>query len=209
MGKDDIHRTTKEVSGCFWLFRLSDLSDSAVLVETVQWCRSCCPGVHFLKSCLHENYVKYSYISMVFSFTSRILHHIFLRSCNVQNNFAKLTPSDPIRTPCESNRSMSVNRIPSPSKRNWRSQRIHSFWVKYNRTPECLLYFYEYRFRLKVFNQFLRHFWPVMIIGLQHDVAQCCQFSCLRMVFKSPFLPWSSHGQCNVILPIQVTLTIS
>ena len=66
------HRTTKEVSGCFWLFRLSDLSDSAVLVETVQWCRSCCPGVHFLKSCLHENYVKYSYISMVFR-----LHHVF------------------------------------------------------------------------------------------------------------------------------------
>ena len=48
-----------------------------------------------------------------------------------------------------------------------------------------------------------------MIIGLQHDVAQCCQFSCLRIYFKSPFLPWSSHGQCNVILPIQVMYHIS
>lgn len=188
------HRTTKEVSGCFWLFRLSDLSDSAVLVKTVQCCRSCCPGVHFLKSCLHENYVTYSYISMVFSFTSRILHHMFVAElqCSEQE-LAKLPPSDPIRTPCESNRSMSVNRIPSPSKRNWRNQRIRSFWVKYNRIPECLLYFYEYRFRLKVFNQFLRHFWPVMIIGLQHDVAQCCQFSCLRMVFKSPFFCHDLH----------------
>ena len=96
------HRTTKEVSGCFWLFRLSDLSDSAVLVETVQWCRSCCPGVHFLKSCLHENYVKYSYISMVFR-----LHHVFYITF-----FCGVAMFRTIRTPYESNRSMSVNRIP-------------------------------------------------------------------------------------------------
>ena len=63
-------------------------------------------------------------------------------------------------------------------------------------TLACLLYFYEYRFKLKVFIQFLRYFWPVRIGGLQNDVAHI--IACLRMACTAPFLPWSPYGQCDV-----------